>query len=123
MRVALTGTSNERSRLRRWLAEAGIGVTAEFASMDAAQAAGLDVDAIVVAMRDAPPALDEPLTAREREVLELLADGLSNKAIAARLAISDQTVKFHVAAICGKLGAPNRTSAVRRGIRRGLVSI
>lgn len=67
--------------------------------------------------------VEEPLTVREVEVLELLADGLSNKAIAARLGISDQTVKFHVAAICGKLGAANRTDAVRRAIRRGLVSL
>ena len=56
-------------------------------------------------------------------MLELLAEGLSNKAIAARLGISDQTVKFHVAAISGKLGASNRTDAVRRAIRRGLVTV
>ena len=66
---------------------------------------------------------EEPLTPREIEVLELLAEGLPNKTIAARLGISDQTVKFHVAAICGKLGAANRTEAVRRAIRRGLVSL
>ena len=47
-------------------------------------------------------------------MLELLAEGLPNKAIAARLGISDQTVKFHVASIAGKLGAANRTDAVRR---------
>lgn len=46
-----------------------------------------------------------------------------NKAIAARLGISDQTVKFHVAWICGKLGAANRTDAVRRGVRRGLIAL
>ena len=44
-------------------------------------------------------------------------------AVVPRLGISDQTVKFHVAAICGKLGAANRTDAVRRAIRRGLVSV
>jgi DNA-binding NarL/FixJ family response regulator len=63
------------------------------------------------------------LTPREVEVLEYLVEGLSNKTIAARLGISDQTVKFHVAAISGKLGAANRTDAVRRAIRRGLVSV
>ena len=47
----------------------------------------------------------ESLTPREIEVLDLLADGLSNKAIARRLGISDQTVKFHVSSLCGKLGA------------------
>lgn len=63
----------------------------------------------------------EPLTRREREVLQMLAAGLANKEIAARLSISDHTAKFHVAAILGKLGAATRTEAVALGIRRGLV--
>lgn len=67
--------------------------------------------------------LEEPLTPREVEVLELLAEGLSNKTIAAHLGISDQTVKFHVASICGKLDAVNRTDAVRRAVRRGLIAL
>ena len=65
--------------------------------------------------------LAEPLTRREREVLQMLAAGLANKEIAARLNISDHTAKFHVAAILGKLGAATRTEAVALGIRRGLV--
>ena len=65
--------------------------------------------------------LPEPLTRREREVLQMLAAGLANKEIAARLSISDHTAKFHVAAILGKLGASTRTEAVALGIRRGLV--
>ena len=65
----------------------------------------------------------EPLTAREIQVLELLAEGLPNKAIAERLGISDQTVKFHVASLSGKLGAANRTDAVRRAVRRGLIAL
>jgi len=65
--------------------------------------------------------LREPLTRREREVLQMLAAGLANKEIAARLHISDHTAKFHVAAILGKLGAATRTEAVALGIRRGLV--
>jgi len=65
--------------------------------------------------------LAEPLTAREREVLQMLASGLVNKEIAAKLNISDHTVKFHVASILGKLGASTRTEAVSLGIRRGLV--
>jgi NarL family two-component system response regulator YdfI len=65
----------------------------------------------------------EPLTRREREVLQMLAAGLGNKEIAARLAISDHTVKFHVASILGKLGASTRTEAVSAGIRRGLVML
>jgi two-component system, NarL family, response regulator YdfI len=65
--------------------------------------------------------LAESLTRRELEVLQMLAAGLSNKEIAARLSISEHTVKFHVASILGKLGAASRTEAVSLGIRRGLV--
>jgi NarL family two-component system response regulator YdfI len=65
--------------------------------------------------------LAEPLTPRESEVLQMLASGLGNKQIAVRLAISEHTVKFHVASILGKLGAGTRTEAVSLGIRRGLV--
>jgi two-component system, NarL family, response regulator YdfI len=65
--------------------------------------------------------LMEPLTPRESEVLQMLASGLPNKEIAARLTISEHTVKFHVASILGKLGAVSRTEAVILGIRRGLV--
>jgi NarL family two-component system response regulator YdfI len=65
--------------------------------------------------------LAESLTNRELEVLQMLAAGLSNKEIAARLNISEHTVKFHVASILGKLGAGSRTEAVSLGIRRGLV--
>jgi len=65
--------------------------------------------------------LVEPLTARESEVLQMLASGLGNKEIATKLGISEHTVKFHVASILGKLGAASRTEAVSLGIRRGLV--
>ena len=65
--------------------------------------------------------LREALTPRESEVLQMLASGLGNKEIAAKLAISEHTVKFHVASILGKLGASSRTEAVSLGIRRGLV--
>jgi DNA-binding NarL/FixJ family response regulator len=68
-------------------------------------------------------ALPESLTFREVEVLRLLADGLSNKEMAAKLAISEHTVKFHVASVMGKLGAGSRTEAATIGIRRGLVPI
>lgn len=67
--------------------------------------------------------LEEPLTGREHEVLELLALGLANKAIALRLQISDHTVKFHVASILGKLEAASRTEAVTRAIQRGLLAL
>jgi two-component system, NarL family, response regulator YdfI len=74
-------------------------------------------------VNESPEALPEALTMREIEVLRLLADGLANKEIAARLGISEHTIKFHVAAIMGKLGAGSRTEAVTIGIRRGLVLI
>jgi DNA-binding CsgD family transcriptional regulator len=74
-----------------------------------------------------PPAQSEPLiedlTAREREVLALVADGLPNRDIASALAISEHTVKFHLASIFGKLGASTRTEAVHRGIRLGVIEI
>jgi DNA-binding NarL/FixJ family response regulator len=70
-----------------------------------------------------PEALLEPLTAREQEVLPLLAEGLSNKAIAAQLQISEHTAKFHVNAVLTKLGAQNRVEAVVRAARIGLLSL
>ncbi|HYK86380.1 MAG TPA: response regulator transcription factor [Ktedonobacteraceae bacterium] len=84
--------------------------------------------------RPAPPAipsstainlspLDEGLTAREREVLELVSQGLSNKLIARRLSISEHTVKFHISSITSKLGAASRTDAVSKGVRLGLITL
>ena len=61
------------------------------------------------------------LTPRERQVLDLLAEGLSNKAIAARLAIRERTVKFHIGAIFEKLDVTSRTEAVTAALRRGLI--
>jgi DNA-binding NarL/FixJ family response regulator len=74
-------------------------------------------------MNESPEALPEALTPREIEVLRLLAGGLGNKEMASRLAISEHTVKFHVASIMGKLGATSRTEAVMLGVRRGIVLI
>lgn len=68
-------------------------------------------------------ALTEPLTERERQVLAMLANGLSNRRIAERLTISENTVKAHVAAILAKLGATTRTEAVTVGVRLGLVML
>jgi DNA-binding NarL/FixJ family response regulator len=125
MRVLLVGTTADRARLRSQM-PGSMEVAGEFDSLAAARAADLDSDAILVAP-DASDGeddgFDEPLTPREVQVLELLAEGLPNKAIAARLQISDQTVKFHVSSISGKLGAANRTDAVRRAVRRGLITL
>lgn len=65
----------------------------------------------------------EDLTPRELQVLQLLAEGLPNRAIAQRLRISEHTVKFHVMMILGKLGAHTRTEAVMRAVRRGLIAL
>lgn len=82
----------------------------------------------VKAVLPAPAALSsparellEPLTPREREVLQMISAGLGNKEISAKLSISEHTVKFHVASILGKLGASTRTEAVSIGVRHGLV--
>jgi len=124
MRVVLVGPAALRARLRA-AAEPALDILAEFGALSSARTSGLDYDAVLLA--EEPIGHDDPsvetLTPREAEVLELLAEGLSNKGIAARLGISDQTVKFHVAAICGKLAADNRTEAVRRAVRRGLITL
>jgi DNA-binding CsgD family transcriptional regulator len=139
MRVLLVGSAADRVRIRSQLDDS-IEVIAEFPTLEAARAAVDEADAILLpssgsgeprAGSRVPSTRSEklelvavePLTAREIEVLELLAEGLPNKAIARRLGISDQTVKFHVASLSGKLGATNRTDAVRRAVRRGLIAL
>lgn len=80
-----------------------------------------DAAAVLPESRIEPPL--DPLTARELQVLEMLAEGVSNKEIAARLGISEHTAKFHVNSILAKLNAGTRTEAVMRGIRSGLIMI
>jgi DNA-binding CsgD family transcriptional regulator len=145
MRLLLVGTPDGRARLRAEVDQSSFTIAGEFATMAEARASGIQADAILISspvgraftarpsnFTARPSSVDElasgddyeePLTAREVEVLQLLAEGLPNKSIAARLGISDQTVKFHVASICGKLGAANRTQAVRLAVRRGLISL
>jgi DNA-binding NarL/FixJ family response regulator len=67
--------------------------------------------------------LSEVLTARERQVLDLLGRGLSNKLIGRELHISEHTVKFHISSLYSKLGVNNRAEAVSRGARHGLISL
>jgi DNA-binding NarL/FixJ family response regulator len=130
MKVILVGSPEERARMRADL-DGAIDVVGEFPTLESAETGRTQADAILLAPRgrrttydvDAfDDAYEEPLTRREIEVLELLAEGLPNRAIADRLGISDQTVKFHVSSISGKLGAANRTDAVRRAVRRGLIT-
>ena len=131
MRVLLVGPSRARDALRPQLLDSSIDVAGEFTTADEARHSGIVADALIVTLeagapsrrRDTPEVVEEPLTPRETQVLELLAEGLANKAIADRLQISDQTVKFHVAAILGKLGVANRTEAVRVAVRRGVIAM
>ena len=84
----------------------------------------LHPEALVPALAgDTAVASGTPLTSREREILELMADGASNRMIASRLAISRHTVKFHVASILAKLGAASRTEAVALALRSGLLAV
>lgn len=122
---------------RAWIAEAlQAGVRAVIAddagtqalrAAVAAAAAGLVVVPSDVSVRVATPsrnragAIPTPLTPRELQVLDLLGEGLGNKAIAARLAISERTVKFHVRAIFEKLDVESRTEAVTAALKRGLI--
>ena len=131
MRVLLVGSARARDALRAQLLDSSIDIAGEFASVDEARQSGVPADGILLSVepdaaarrRADPEVVEEPLTPREIQVLELLAEGLANKAIAERLGISDQTVKFHVAAVLGKLGVANRTEAVRVAVRRGLVAM
>ena len=100
----------------------------ELAAAVAAAAQGLTVlpKALAEGLLAEPAAvevLSEPLTAREREVLGLLGQGLSNKMIARELHISEHTVKFHISSLYAKLGVSNRAEAVSRGARHGLISL
>ena len=127
MRFILVGTPRQRQELRDHLAVSDFDLVGEFETLADARSSGIAADAIL--LPPPAPVLDddvstpERLTAREIDVLELVAEGLPNKAIAERLGISDQTVKFHLASILGKLGASNRTVAVRRAVRAGLVTL
>lgn len=136
MRAILVGPPGVRDRLRWDLETRSIEVVGEFDTIVDARRAGLDADIVVLTAepgaRDSgsearafseDDVFEEALTHRELEVLELLAEGLPNKGIADRLGISDQTVKFHIASIMGKLGASNRVETVRRAVRRGLLSL
>ena len=72
---------------------------------------------------DKTTGLIEPLTAREQEVLQLLAQGMTNKEIASELVITERTVKFHVSSILRKMDKGNRTEAVRTAVELGLIKI
>jgi DNA-binding NarL/FixJ family response regulator len=80
---------------------------------------GQDADLILSTTQVTPD--DVNLTTREREVVALLAEGLSNKAIARKLGISVDTAKYHVGRVIDKLDATSRTEAVMHAARRGVI--
>ena len=96
------------------------------AAIEAAAAgmAAIDPRELEALLSSGPPVESAmPLTARELEVLRMLADGAANKTIAWKLGITENTVKFHVAQILAKLNAGTRTEAVTVGIRKGLILV
>jgi len=78
---------------------------------------------LVLSSVAAPETLTQPLSGREREVVSLLAEGLSNKEIAVRLGIAPDTAKFHVARVIDKLDATGRTDAVAHAARLGVIHL
>lgn len=134
--VPVVALADDLSGAREALAYGARGVLARDGHVERliAAAAAVSVGLMIVdprfeallAVEPGPPTpveLDEPLTPRETEVLELLAEGLSNRVLANRLAISEHTAKFHVNAILFKLGANTRTEAVVRAVRLGLLTL
>ncbi len=102
------------------VAEAARAVARGLVVVDAALATAALSPQPVSIMEDG---VDGPLTDRERQVLELMAEGLPNKTIAQRLGISEHTVKFHVGSLLAKLEAASRTEAVAVALRRGLLAL
>lgn len=132
--LLVTGNPEEAARLAGWPVWGILPLDAspeEFSAVLHALAEGLWAGsptlARVLMERHPLPLLDQaeqvvnPLTERERQVLQLTAQGLANKQIATSLEISENTVKFHLSSLYAKLGVTSRTEAVRSGARRGLV--
>ena len=132
--LLLTGNPDEAARLAGWLVWGILPLDAsaeEFSAVLHALAEGLWagspalVQALLERQRLPMPEQAEqvvdPLTGRERQVLQLTAQGLANKQIAVSLEISENTVKFHLSSLYAKLGVTSRTEAVRAGARRGWV--
>jgi ATP/maltotriose-dependent transcriptional regulator MalT len=117
----------QRAEEAGWTVRADVPAEAALSpeDLDGVAALVLDVqDAHATSIRgDETPDLVEPLTVREQEVFEQMADGLSNRQIAHALGISEHTVKFHVSAILSKLGVATRSAAIRHGMRQGLVTL
>ena len=128
--LALAATEQQAAQARSAGAKALVSRGASLEALAAALSAlshGLQVTdpSLAHGAADTTPngELASPLTPRENEVLRLLADGLPNKGVAARLEVSEHTVKFHVNSIMGKLNAQSRTEAVALATRLGLLPL
>ena len=111
-----------RALLSRDASPAGILAAIEAAATGMAVVDPRELETLLASNAPAPVSAEtHTLTARELEVLRMMAEGEANKTIAWKLGISDHTVKFHVASILGKLNAGSRTEAVTIGVRKGLI--
>ena len=111
-----------RALLARDASAAGILAAVESAASGLAVVDPRELEALLASAAPASvSAGTHTLTARELEVLRMMAEGAANKTIAWKLGISEHTVKFHVASILGKLHAASRTEAVTMGVRKGLI--
>jgi DNA-binding NarL/FixJ family response regulator len=136
LRVLVVGvTTEDAERLRariegnESIEVAGVRTIADLQQTSSADNADALLLTPAALRRPTPRALEsdevpvEHLTPREQAVLARVADGLPNREIASMLGISEHTVKFHLAAVFGKLGVSSRTEAVRRGLQLGLIEI
>ncbi len=111
----------ELARPRVGTQERGRAADLERQAQAVEQALGMPAPEAEVAARTSPTSIASPLSMRELEVLRLVADGLSNREIAARLIISERTVVHHVTHILDKLDVPSRAAAAAYGYRHGLL--
>ncbi len=112
-----------RAMLPRMASQEAILAAVEAAANDLALVDPADMEGWLGSAPQAPADDAPELTAREQQVLRMMADGAANKVIAWKLGVSEHTIKFHVASILAKLGAGTRTEAVSIGMRRGLVPL
>jgi len=124
-RVIVLGADSPRELLRAGARGALPATASEDQIAAAIRAAAADLVVLPYESTTSPavPQAASGLTARETEVLRMVAEGLANKEIAWRLGISEHTVKFHVSSVLGKLGAGSRAEAISAGIRQGAIML
>ena len=128
-KIVIVSASEDAAEARRCLAQGAQGYIPKSARTEVLAAAlrlvsegGVYLPPLLLAATPGDAASGDPLTARERQILALLCEGLSNKAIARRLQIAEPTVRAHLSALFRALGVVNRTQAARAARERGLVA-